>query len=129
MGYVKIEMDQYPQAILWHIWETSKNAEFLFTKFTPLHSKNRFSEPKGPPLDLKKYFFQIGPNYCICIAFGLTIPKFYNTWVLKIFLVNIFFKNILSLHMSKYYFQTPKKFCLGGHFGRFKYFLNFVMIL
>ena len=64
MGYVKILTDQYPQAILRHIWETSKNAEFL----------------------------------------GLTIPKWYNTWVLKIFFVNIFFKNI---------FLNPK----GGAFG------------
>ena len=26
-------------------------------------------------------------------ALGLTIPKWYNTWVLKIFFVNIFFNN------------------------------------
>ena len=32
MGYVKILTDQYPQAILRHIWETSKNAEFFFLK-------------------------------------------------------------------------------------------------
>ena len=32
ISYVKIEADQYPQAILRHIWETSKNAEFFFGK-------------------------------------------------------------------------------------------------
>ena len=30
------------------------------------------------------------------IAFGITIPKWYNTWVSKIFFVNKFFKNIFK---------------------------------
>ena len=36
---------------------------------------------------LKSFFYQSH-----WIAFGLTIPKWYNTWVLEIFLVNIFSK-------------------------------------
>ena len=40
---------------------------------------------------LKSFFYQSH-----WIAFGLTIPKWYNTWVLEIFFVNIFFKNIFK---------------------------------
>ena len=48
-------------------------------------------------------------------AFGLTIPKWYNTWVLKIFFVNIFFKNwkkiFWKIFLKKYLqkiFSIPK---------------------
>ena len=46
-------------------------------------------------------------------AFGLTIPKWYNTWVLKIFFVNIFFKNIFQIFF-KIFFQKicPKIFLI-----------------
>ena len=55
-----------------------------------------------------------------CIAFGLTIPKWYNTWVLKIFFVNIFskifFKNIFSNFWNKYLqkiFSIPKCYTIS----------------
>ena len=63
MGHVKIWTDHHPQAILKHIWETSRNAEFFFVeKLPPCTAKTVFSEPKGPPLDKKNIFFQIAPN-------------------------------------------------------------------
>ena len=72
-----------------------------------------------PPLDLKKYFFSYRVKSFFyqshCIALGLTIPKWYNTWVLKIFFVNIFskifFRNIFSNFWKKYLqkiFPIPK---------------------
>ena len=61
---------------------------------------------------LKSFFYQSH-----WIAFGLTIPKWYNTWVLEIFFVNIFFKNIFqnifSKNMSKNIFNTQVLY----HFG------------
>ena len=57
MGYVKIEMDQHPQAILWHIWETSKNAEFFFLKnYPPALQKPFLKIQRVPPLDVEKNF-------------------------------------------------------------------------
>ena len=41
-------------------------------------------------------------------AFGLTIPKWYNTWVLKIFFVNIFFKN-WKKYFEKYFWKNIYK--------------------
>ena len=113
MGYVKILTDQYPQAILRHIWETSKNAEFFFLKnYPPAQQKPFFLNQRPPPLDFKKYFFSNGPKSYFyqshCIALGLTIPKWYNTWVLKIFFVNIFFKNIFL----NFFFQKFSKIFL-----------------
>ena len=67
--------------------------------------------------DLKNIFFK---NRLISffyqshwIAFGLTIPKWYNTWVLEIFFVNIFFKNIFQIFL-KIFFQKicPKIFLI-----------------
>ena len=53
-----------------------------------------------PLKDFEKYFFSKFPKTIFYlshpIAFGLTIPKWYNTWVLKIFFVNMFFKNIFK---------------------------------
>ena len=46
---------------------------------------------------LKSFFYQSH-----WIAFGLTIPKWYNTWVLKIFL-DIFFEKIFLKYFEKYF--------------------------
>ena len=60
MGYVKILTDQYPQAILRHIWETSKNAEFFFLKnYPPALQKPFLKIQKGDPLDVEKKILQI----------------------------------------------------------------------
>ena len=48
---------------------------------------------------LKSFFYQSH-----WIAFGLTIPKWYNTWVLKIFL-DIFFEKIFLKIFEKYFFK------------------------
>ena len=55
MGYVKILTDHHPQAILRHILETSKNAEFFFVeKLPPCTAKTVFENPKGGALDVEK---------------------------------------------------------------------------
>ena len=57
MGHVKIWMDPHSQAILRHIWETSRNAEFFFEKLPPCAAKTVFS------VWIKKnIFFLNGPN-------------------------------------------------------------------
>ena len=48
---------------------------------------------------LKSFFYQSH-----WIAFGLTIPKWYNTWVLKIFL-DIFFEKIFWKIFEKYFWK------------------------
>ena len=82
-------------------------ADFLFLKtqgsapfgFEKIFFSNR----------LKSFFYQSH-----CIAVGLTIPKWYNTWVLKIFLeifLKIFGKkiqkNIFEKNIYKNFFQYP----------------------
>ena len=71
-----------------HSWTYLRNFWFcrIFScKITPQHCKNRFFKSKGSPI-FKSSFYQSH-----MMAFGLTIPKWYNTWVLQIFFVNIFF--------------------------------------
>ena len=63
---------------------------------------NSFCKSKGSPLwMLKKKFFKSSFYQSHVMAFGLTIPKWYNTWVLQIFFVNIwskiFFKRVLPV--------------------------------
>ena len=111
--------DHHPaQAIFRHTWETSKKADFFFEKLQQSQQKPFFLNQRPPPLDFKKYFFSNGPKSYFyqshCIAFGLTIPKWYNTWVLKIFLeifLKIFEKkiqkNIFEKNIYKKYFQYP----------------------
>ena len=112
MGHVKLEMDPYPQAI----WEISINAEFFLQNLLPCTAKSVFSERKGSPFGLKKIFFSNCSKSLFYqshfLAFGLTIPKWYNTWVLKI-LLKIFWKifeknvlkNIFEKNIYKKYFQ------------------------
>merc|ERR1711978_882961 len=72
----------------------------FFLKKPPPRPIFVFENIRVPPLDLKKYFFGNRLKSFFYeshwIAFGLTIPKWYNTWVSKIFFVNIFFKNIFK---------------------------------
>ena len=104
-----------------------------------------FENTRVPPLDLKKYFFWNRLKSFFYqshwIAFGLTIPKWYDTWVSEIFLGNIFlkniFKNIFFKNIYKNIFNTQvsyhfgilrpipiKWLCWKNDFGRFekKYF-------
>ena len=84
------------------IWSDQSHITFFLTKGSPLWMLNFFF--------IKSIFYQSH-----VIALGLTIPKWYNTWVLKIFL-EIFFskiwKNILKIifwkNISKKYFQYFK---------------------
>ena len=65
-----------------------------------------------PPVRFPKSFFYQSH----VIAFGLTIPKWYNTWVLKIFFVNIcskIFFPIFEKNISKNIFNTQVLY----HFG------------
>ena len=93
-----------------HSWTYLRNFWFcrIFScKITPQHCKNRFFKSKGSPI-FKSSFYQSH-----VMAFGLTIPKWYNTWVskiffeiflekifLKIFLKKIFTKNISDTQVS-----------------------------
>ena len=110
MGHVKILTDHHPQAILRHIWETSKNAEFFFLKnYPPALQKPFLKIQRGDPLDVeKKFFFKSSFYQSHMMAFGLTIPKYYNTWVLKIFFKNIF-ENFWKNIFKKYFWKTIYK--------------------
>ena len=89
----------------------------FFPKKNPPRPIFVFENTRVPPLDLKKYFFSNRLKSFFYqshwIAFGLTIPKWYNTWVLEIFFVNIFFKNIFQIFL-KIFFQKicPKIFLI-----------------
>ena len=93
----------------------------LLCKFGPTKAILLFFEPKGPPYGCWKFVF-IKSIFCQShvIALGLTIPKWYNTWVLKIFL-EIFFskigknilKNIFEQIFTKNIFNTQVLY----HFG------------
>ena len=56
---------------------------------------------------LKSFFYQSH-----WIAFVLTIPKWYNTWVLEIFFVNIFFKNIFQIFFKIFFQKIRSKIFL-----------------
>ena len=63
--------------------------------------------------DFEKHFFFKFPKSFFyqshVIAFGLTIPKWYNTWVLKIFFVNIFSKIFLKIFFSNFWKKYLQK--------------------
>ena len=80
-----------------------------------------FFRAKLPPGTAKTFgcwktkFFKSRFYQSHVMAFGLTIPKWYNTWVLQIFFVNIFFKNwkkiFWKIFLTKYLqkiFAIPK---------------------
>ena len=51
------------------------------------------------------------------IAFGLTIPKWYNTWVSKIFFRNIFGKIFLKIFLKKIFTKNISNTQVLYHFG------------
>ena len=71
---------------------------FFSCKITPPHCKNHFCKSKGSPLWMLK--IKILQIILHMMAFGHTIPKWYNTWVLQIFFVNTwcqkYFQNIIQ---------------------------------
>ena len=70
-----------------------KTQNFFFEKLPPCTAKTVFENPKGPPFGCwKKKFFESSFYQSHVVAFVLTIPKWYNTWVLQIFFVNIWSK-------------------------------------
>merc|ERR1712155_384934 len=81
-----------------HSWtylrDFQKRRIFFLKNYPPAQQKPFFLNQRPSPLDLKNYFFlNCHKSFFYqshCIALGLTIPKWYNTWVLKIFFVNIF---------------------------------------
>ena len=80
-----------------------KTQNFFFWKITPLHCKNRFWKSKGSPLwMLKKKSFNSSFYQSHVMAFGLTIPKWYNSWVLQIFLKNIWSKIFFKIFFSNF---------------------------
>ena len=78
----------------------------FFPKKPPPRPIFVFENTRVPPLDLKKYFFSNRLKSFFYqshwIAFVLTIPKWYNTWVLKIFL-NVFSEKIFLKIFEKYF--------------------------
>ena len=100
-----------------HSWTYLRNfwfcRIFFHAKLPPGTAKTVFENPKGPPFGCwKKKFFKSSFHQSHVMAFGLTIPKWYNTWVLQIFFVNIwskiFFKiffPIFGKNIFKKYFQ------------------------
>ena len=93
-----------------------KTQNFFFEKLPPGTAKTVFENPKGPPFGCWKIFFFESSFYqSHVMAFALTIPKWYNTWVLQIFFVNIwtkiFFKIFFFNFLKKYFqkiFAIPK---------------------
>ena len=93
----------------------------FFPKKPPPRPIFVFENTRVPPLDLKKYFFSNRLKSFFYqshwIAFGLTIPKWYNTWVLEIFFVNIFFKNIFKNIFPKIFRKNIFDTQVLYHFG------------
>ena len=89
-----------------HSWtylrDFQKRRIFFFEKLPPCTAKTVFENPKGGAFGCwKKKFFKSSFYQSHVMAFGLTIPKWYNTWVLQIFFVNIL--------CQKYFFQFFEK--------------------
>ena len=103
-----------------HSWTYLRNfwfcRIFFRAKLPPRTAKTVFANPKGPPFGCwKKNFFKSSFYQSHVVAFVLTIPKWYNTWVLQIFFVNIwskiFFKIFFFNFLKKYFqkiFSIPK---------------------
>ena len=64
MGHVKILTDHHPQAIL---------------NYHPALQKPFLKLQRGDPLDVEKKIFKSSFYQSHVMAFGLTIPKWYNT--------------------------------------------------
>ena len=62
----------------------------MIANYPPALQKPFLQIQRPPPLDLEKYFFSNRPKSFFqqshLIGIGLRIPKWYDTWVLKIFL-------------------------------------------
>ena len=103
-----------------HIKEICFCRIVLLCKFGQTKAKLLFSKYKG---FLKNIFFKFPKSFFYqshVIAFGLTIPKWYNTWVLKIFL-EIFFskigKNILKNIFDQIFTKNICNTQVLYHFG------------
>ena len=100
-----------------HSWTYLRNfwfcRIFFRAKLPPGTAKTVFANPKGPPFGCWIFFSVKSSFYqSHVIALGLTIPKWYNTWVLQIFFVNIWWKiffkiffPIFGKNIFKKYFQ------------------------
>ena len=96
-----------------HSWtylrDFQKRRIFFFEKLPPCTAKTVFENPKGGAFGCwKKKFFKSSFYQSHVVAFVLTIPKWYNTWVLQIFFVNIWTKiffRIFFFNFLKKYFQ------------------------
>ena len=110
MGYVKIEMDQHPQAILWHIWETSKNAEFFFLKnYPPALQKPFLKIQRVPPLDVEK-IFSSNQVFIKAMLWHL-LSRFQNGITLRYckYFLKIFFQKIEKKYFEKYFWPNIYK--------------------
>merc|ERR1711884_335684 len=91
------------------------------SKKNPHQGRFSFLKTQGSLLDLKKYFFSNRLKSFFYqshwIAFGLTIPKCYNTWVSEIFFVNICFKNIFNNIFPKIFRKNIFDTQVLYHFG------------
>ena len=89
-----------------HTWLIPKPRSKISETYRPPNPKSKKSKiSKGSPLwMLKKKFFKSSFYQSHVMAFGLTIPKWYNTWVLQIFFVNIrskiFFKIFFPIFLK-----------------------------
>ena len=103
------------QGILGHISGTSGFADF----FCALQ-KLFLQIQRIPPLDVEKTFLKINFYQSHVMAFGLKIPKWYNTLVLKIFF-QIFFQKIGKNNLKNIFDQIfTKNICntqVLYHFG------------
>ena len=113
MGYVKILTDQYPQAILRHIWETSKNAEFFFLKnYPPALQKPFLKIQRGGPLDVEKK--NSSNQVFIKAMLWHSVSRFQNGITLRYwkYFLKIFFqkigKNIFDTKYLQKIFAIPK---------------------
>ena len=93
----------------------------FFPKKNPPRPIFVFENTRVPPLDLKKYFFSNRLKSFFYqshwIAFGLTIPKWYNTWVSKNIFGNIFGKIFLKIFLKKIFTKNIFNTQVSYHFG------------
>ena len=99
MGHVKIETDQYPQAILRHISETSRNSEFfLLQNYPPAQQKPFFLNQrvkKKIPNAPNPFFYQSQVK-----AFGWFRFMAAQIWAITFVLNVLNYTNFLVIIMS-----------------------------
>ena len=96
-------MDHHHQAILWYIWETSRNAEFFLKNYPPALQKPFLKIQRVPPLDVEN-FFSSNQVFIKAMLWHL-LSRFQNGITLRYckYFLKIFFQKIEKKYFEKYF--------------------------